>query len=67
MSTKTHVVSVKRSVERGLRVPKDLGAGPFGFLLELLDAPFVGASKTGGEKRLLCVEDILESIHWRLA
>ena len=41
LSTKTHVVSVKRSVERGLRVPKDLGADPFGFLLELLDAPFV--------------------------
>jgi hypothetical protein len=39
--TKTHVVSVKRSVEKSLRVPKDLIGGVFGLLLDLLDAPFV--------------------------
>jgi hypothetical protein len=35
-----------------------------GHAVELFDAPFVGACDTGGEKRLLCVEDILEFIHW---
>jgi len=44
--TKTRVVSVKRSVETGLRGKKELIGGVFALLLDLLDAPWVGGDNS---------------------
>src|SRR6202011_4834633 len=35
-----------------------------GHTIELFHAPVVGASDSAGEERLMCVEDVLELVHW---